>query len=123
MDRFFTTMKVGPISQRWNWSVMTENKLFTPHQARRTPLAADAGIDEIFIRMEHQTLRKLGDSGCILFTIRTYIQTADPLGQRARGAQSLADSLAGMTPQMRDYKGVAMFEEALLAILRSRRNR
>ena len=117
MDRFFTTMKVGPISQRWNWSVMTENKLFTPHRARRTPLAADAGIDEIFIRMEHQTLRKLGDSGCILFTIRTYIEPLTRWASMPGAAQSLADSLAGMTPQMRDYKGVAMFEEALLAHL------
>ena len=117
MDRFFTHMKVGPISQRWNWSVMTENKLFTPHRARRTPLPADAGIDDIFIRMEHQTLRKLADSGCILFTIRTYIEPLNRWASQPGAAQSLADSLAEMTPQMRDYKGVAMFEEALLAHL------
>ena len=117
MDRFFTNMKVGPISQRWNWSVMTQNKLFTPHRERRTPLPQTAGIDEIFIRMEHQTLRKLAESGCILFTIRTYIEPLQRWAGQPGAVQSLADSLAEMTPKMRDYKGVAMFEDALLAHL------
>ena len=117
MDRFFTKMRMGPISQRWNWSVMTENKLFTPHRSRRTPLPQDAGIDDIFIRMEHQTLRKLPESGCVLFTIRTYIEPLQRWAGQPGAVQSLADSLGEMTPQMRDYKGVALFEEALLAHL------
>ena len=117
MDRFFTNMKVGPISHRWNWSVMTSHKLFTPHRSRRTPLAPGAGIDEIFIRMESQTLRKLPRSGMILFTIRTY---AEPLSRWAAmpgAVVSLLELLDGMTPEMRDYKGFAMYENALRAFV------
>ena len=113
MDRFFTNMKVGPISHRWNWSVMTSNRLFTPHRMRRAPLPPGAGIDEIFIRMESQTLRKLPDSGMVLFTIRTY---AEPLSRWAAmpgAVSSLLDMLDGMTPQMRAYKGFALYEDAL----------
>ena len=113
MDRFFTHMKVGPISHRWNWSVMTSHRLYTPHRSRRTPLARGAGIDEIFIRMESQTLRKLPRTGMILFTIRTY---AEPLSRWAAmpgAAASLLETLVGMTPELRDYKGVAMYEDAL----------
>lgn len=120
MDRFFTRMQVGPISHRWNWSVVTTDQLFTPHRTRRTPLKPGAGINDIFLRMESQTLRKLPDSGQILFTIRTYIE---PLGRWAEmpGAlESLVEMLALMTPQMRDYKGVELFEDALRAHLASR---
>ena len=117
MDRFFTNMKTGPISHRWNWSVMTSHRLFTPHRSRRTPLAPGASIDEIFIRMESQTLRKLPGSGMILFTIRTY---AEPLSRWAGlpgAVASLLEMLDGMTPEMRDYKGFAMYEDALRAFV------
>ena len=120
MDRFFTRMQVGPISHRWNWSVVTTDQLFTPHRTRRAPLKPGAGINDIFLRMESQTLRKLPDSGQILFTIRTYVE---PLGRWADmpGAlESLVEMLALMTPQMRDYKGVELFEDALKAYLASR---
>lgn len=120
MDRFFTNMRVGPVSHRWNWSVVTTDRLFTPHRMRRAPLAPGAGINDIYLRMESQTLRKLAQSGHILFTIRTYVE---PLGRwdRIPGAlESLAEMLDGMTPQMRDYKGVALYEDALKAHLTSR---
>ena len=109
MDRFFTNMKVGPISHRWNWSVMTSNRLFTPHRMRRAPLPPGAGIDEIFIRMESQTLRKLPDSGMVLFTIRTY---AEPLSRWAAmpgAVESLLEMLDGMTPQMRATNGFGLY--------------
>ena len=113
MDRFFTNMKVGPISHRWNWSVMTSHKLFTPHRSRRTPLAPGAGIDEIFIRMESQTLRKLPRTGMILFTIRTYAEPLTRWAAMPGAVASLLEMLDGMTPEMRDYKGFAMYEDAL----------
>lgn len=115
MDRFFTRMQVGPISHRWNWSVVTTDRLFTPHRTRRAPLMPGAGIEDIFVRMESQTLRKLAGSGQILFTIRTYVE---PLGRWADvpGAmESLVEMLDRMTPQMRDYKGVELYEDALKA--------
>lgn len=80
---------------------------------RRAPLPPGAGIDEIFIRMENQTLRKLPSSGMILFTIRTY---AEPLSRWAAMPGAVASLLEvpdGMTPQMRDYKGFALYEDAL----------
>ena len=120
MDRFFTNMKVGPISHRWNWSVMTSDRLFTPHRMRRAPLAPGAGIDEIFIRMESQTLRKLPKSGMVLFTIRTY---AEPLSRWAAmpgAVPSLLEMLDGMTPQMRNYKGFDLYEDALRSFVAER---
>ena len=113
VDKFFTNMKVGPISHRWNWSVMTSRRLFTPHRSRRTPLAPGAGIDEIFIRMESQTLRKLPRTGMILFTIRTYAEPLTRWAAMPGAVASLLEMLDGMTPEMRNYKGFAMYENVL----------
>ena len=115
IDRFFTRMQVGPISHRWNWSLVTTDQLFTPHRMRRIPLRPDAGIDEIFLRMESQTLRKLSESGHVLFTIRTYIEPLSRWADLPGALESLLEMLALMTPQMRDYKGVALYEDALRA--------
>jgi hypothetical protein len=115
MDRFFTRMQVGPISHRWNWSVVTTDRLFTPHRARRTPLKPDAGINGIFLRMESQTLRKLPESGQILFTIRSYVEPLSRWANIPGALESLVEMLACMTPQMRDYKGVDLYEAALKA--------
>ena len=120
MDRFFTNMKVGPVSHRWNWSVVTTDRLFTPHRMRRTPLARGAGIDEIFIRMESQTLRKLAGTGHVLFTIRTYVEPLSRWAGIPGAIQSLVEMLDGMTPQMRDYKGVHLYEDALRSHLAAR---
>ena len=113
MDRFFTRMQVGPISHRWNWSVVTSDQLFTPRRANRKPLPPGAGINEIFVRMESQTLRKLAGSGQILFTIRTYVEPVARWAGVPGALESLADMLDLMSPQMRDYKGVDLFAEAL----------
>lgn len=115
MDRFFTAMTVGPISHRWNWSVVTTDQLFTPHRMRRTPLPKNAGLDEIFLRMESQTLRKLPLSGHILFTIRTYVLPLSRWAGQEGAIESLIEMLDGMSSQTRDYKGVHMYEDALRA--------
>ena len=115
MDRFFSAMEVGPISHRWNWSVVTTDRLFTPHRMRRVPLAENAGLDEIYLRMESQTLRKLPRSGHILFTIRTYVMPLSRWADQEGAIESLVEMLDGMTPQMRAYKGVEMYEDALRA--------
>lgn len=117
MDRFFTHMQVGPISHRWNWSIVTSEQLFTPRRAHRRPLSSGAGINEIFVRMESQTLRKLANSGQILFTIRTYVEPVARWAGVPGALASLAEMLDLMSPQMRDYKGVGLFEDALKAHL------
>ena len=48
-------------------------------------------------------------------TIRTW-----PMLQTVAGQGMLVEMLALMTPQMRDYKGVELFEDALRAHLASR---
>ena len=113
MDRFFSNMQTGPISHRWNWSVVTSPELFTPDRAFSNPLAVGDGIQRLFVRMESQTLRKLPESGQILFTIRTYIEPVLKWAHIPGALADLVTMLAGMSPKTRAYKGVTRYEDAL----------
>ena len=96
---------------RVNWTVMDSGELHQP-TAVRSPDAMDitsSNIEEsLYFRRERQTLRKLPDSGDILFTIRTYSDTfAQVVKQFPDFRQHIGTTIAGSTPQLVDYKGWA----------------
>ncbi len=105
MDRFFTNMKVGPISHRWNWSVMTSHKLFTPHRSRRTRWHRAPALTRFSSGWKARRSANCPRSGMILFTIRTYAEPLTRWAAMPGAVASLLELLDGMTPEMRDYKG------------------
>ncbi len=110
VDRFFTAMKIGPISSRMNWSLQIGRGLFTPQRLSRNAAVNDDDFDQLFLRIENQTLRKLQDTGYIVFTIRTHILPMT-LWQDDRDAlQSMADMMQNMSPATKLYKGVPLYE-------------
>ena len=110
VDRFFTAMKIGPISSRMNWSLQIGRGLFTPQRLSRNAAVNDDDFDQLFLRIENQTLRKLKDTGYIVFTIRTHILPMT-LWQDDRDAlQSMADMMQNMSPATKLYKGVPLYE-------------
>ena len=65
---------------------------------------------KFFLRIENQTLRKLPDTGCVVFTIRTHMLPMT-LWQDDRDAlQSLADMMQNMSQATKLYKGVPLYE-------------
>jgi dimethylamine monooxygenase subunit A len=62
----------------------------------------------LHFRRERQTLRKLPESGDILFTIRTYSETfAEVVEQFPEFRRNIGSTIAGASPQTADYKGWA----------------
>lgn len=110
VDRFFTTMKIGPISSRMNWSLQIGRELFTPRRVSRKDPSSDDDFNQLFLRIENQTLRKLPATGYIVFTIRTHVLPMT-LWQDDRDAlQSMADMMQNMSPATKLYKGVPLYE-------------
>ena len=96
---------------RVNWTVMDSGELHQP-TAVRSPDAMEFTSGNIenalYFRRERQTLRKLPDSGDILFTIRTYSDTlAQVIEQFPDFRQHIGTTIAGSTPELVDYKGWA----------------
>ena len=110
VDRFFTAMKIGPISSRMNWSLQIGRDLFTPRRVSRKTAANKDDFHQLFLRIENQTLRKLPDTGYIVFTIRTHMLPMT-LWQDDRDAlQSMSDMMQNMSQATKLYKGVPLYE-------------
>jgi dimethylamine monooxygenase subunit A len=101
VDHFFATLQPGAIFGRTNWFVVASDALrYLPQDDPTTRFAhvtAENAGETLFVRCERQTLRRLPQSGAVLFTIGIHVEPLDRLstGAVARVAQSVADIGAG----------------------------
>lgn len=81
VDRFIDGLKPGEIWGRTNWFVVASDALrYLPAddpQTRFAHVTPDNAGETLFVRSERQTLRRLPESGAVLFTIGVY---REPLG-------------------------------------------
>ena len=117
VDRFMATLKPGAIYGRCNWFVaaMGDHKWMEhrhPQEAFAHVTPANAG-ETLFVRSERQTLRRLPQSGAILFTIGIYVEPLGVLstGNIARLAIATQSLLAGEG----DRRGAPAYADALCA--------
>ena len=89
---------------RFNWTVLDDPTLFQPHPpAERSRRALSP--EDLYLRVERQTLRRLPTSGAVLFAIHTTVQPLAEVGDRPEQARDLAASLRSSTSATREYKG------------------
>ncbi len=117
VDRFFTNMKIGPISSRLNWSLQLGDELFSPHRSTRKAAIGDIANEGICLRMENQTLRKLPETGLILFTIRTHMVPMSKWQSTPDAIAALVEMLDQMSEAARNYKGAHLYRDALKQFL------
>ncbi len=121
-NRFFDAMLEGIVYRRGNWSLMDDPTLFQP--TRKTQRGASASLDasnagtKVWLRVEHQTLQRLPESGAILFTIRIHRTRLDAVARDAEAARSLVASMQSMHPAMRRYKSLERVRGAVVEYLR-----
>ena len=120
-DRFLANLTVARPVWRANWSVVESPELFHPQP--RVPLhgltAENAG-EQLWLRVERQTLRRLPESGAVVFTIRTLVRPLAEIAADPAVARAMAARLRELEPGMAGYKGLPGFEEPLLAWLDAR---
>jgi len=122
VDRFMETLKPGAIYGRCNWFIAAtgerrwlENR--TPHDAFAHVTPANAG-ETLFVRSERQTLRRLPQTGAILFTIGIYVE---PLGRLSTANIAM---LAGATQNLvageGDRRGAPAYADAIVRYAQGR---
>ncbi len=121
INRLFARLKPEWPMWRINWVVMDDGALFQP-VGHYQPLPATAVTREnagdlLWLRLERQTLRRLPQSGDILFTIRIYNQPLSALAKNPQRAAQLAAALRGLTPDILDYLSVGPILTPTLAWL------
>jgi hypothetical protein len=121
VDRLMRHLKAGRIASRLNWSLLDDPALFQPGgkwitDAETHITAGNAG-SRIYLRVERQTLRRLPDSGAVLFGIRVHVYPLESVIIRPDLAAGLADAVRALPQEILQYKSVLPFRAALLAWL------
>ena len=116
VNRFFTTMQSGVLSQRLNWSVQTDDRLFAP--TRPSPMEAIAHSAEewgtiIHVRIERQCFYKLPESGAVIFTIRTSLAPLSRFRQQPEFIKAVLKQASKLSSAFSAYKNIAEVEEGL----------
>ncbi|MET0182903.1 MAG: DUF3445 domain-containing protein [Caulobacterales bacterium] len=121
IGRMFSALQPDTILERFNWTIQASAARFTPDggplRARAATARAEDALDLLHVRVERQTIRKLPQTGAVLFTIRV---STDPLRAvfAVDGAkQALARGWREAPEHVRAYKKWAAYEPLMQAAL------
>jgi hypothetical protein len=116
VDQFMAKLKPGRIYGRCNWFVSPTSALrwnAGPPERDFAHVTPENAGEALFIRSERQTLRKLPETGAIVFTIGIY---RAPLGSLSReNVARMAKSLATIPEREARRRGAAHFAPQLQA--------
>ena len=119
IDRMLDHLRPETPMLRWNWSFYSDDALFhPPGETNNTPrFGTGERAENVFLRVERQTLRRLPASGDILFTIRVYIHPLAELERQPNAAQIAAGLMAQinvLNTEQLTYKGFVLDRDRLL---------
>ena len=121
VDRFFDKLDINKPVWRVNWSLTDDPDLYQPIRKTSTDYSRNINSknagDLIFLRCERQTLRRLPNTGWILFSIKTYVDKVSALVCKPQALVDLAHSVKNMSADMQQYKNIAPYRKQLLEYL------
>ncbi len=115
VDRFFNNLSADAIVWRANWTIHDSPTLFkTTHDPAPTTVTSGNAGETLWFRVERQTLRRLPESGAVLFTIRTHLTQLGQAICSQNGARGLAAVIRSMPDDVQRYRHMTAFRPALL---------
>jgi len=118
-ERFFDGLRPDRIAVRGNWSLVDTPALFQPQPGNPgAPRVTEDNVAEtVWLRAERQTLRRLPETGAILFTIRIFRDPLGALSMQPERARLLAEDLRTLPDELSRYKSIPELREPVLAWL------
>jgi hypothetical protein len=117
INSFLAKMQPGVAWLRANWGLSRTPEL-NQHPDRGLPkLNATVGLEEVWLRVEHQALVSLPRTGGVLFGIRLANHPLAEVKQDAELARRLCLALETMPEAMAHYKGLVPARHRLLVLL------
>jgi hypothetical protein len=111
VDQIFNKLPSDRILERFNWSIFDSPELFQPVRSKPDVTIKKKGIQDLYLRVERQTIRKLPNHGSIVFTIRVHV---DPLLSISKEHGLLNDlnlAIANLPQEMKEYKLIDQIEK------------
>mgnify|MGYP003956604567 FL=1 len=122
VNNFFNQMPCDEMYARRNWSLYDNSSLRHDGTGRPSKIASktitssNAG-ERLWLRVERQTLRKLKETGAILFTIRIHLRQLKHIVNFDGIASRLSKALLALPPEMQAYKQTDVFADSAQAYL------
>jgi hypothetical protein len=116
-------MPCDQIYSRRNWSLYDNSYLRhdivsgQPNKINQKPITSSNAGERLWLRVERQTLRKLKETGSILFTIRIHLRQLKHIVGFDGMATKLSKALSALPPEMQAYKQTDMFADSAQAYL------
>ena len=118
VDRLVSRLRADRPVWRRNWFVHHDPALHQP-VPRPAPEVMGAAPEGLWLRSERQTLRRLPETGAVLFTIRTQQVALAAVVDRPDIARSMADVIEAWPEPIVRYRGAAPWRRPVVAWLRS----
>jgi hypothetical protein len=110
------------ILERHNWTVQWSDARFTPNGAPLRDMAAKAGTElaaeNLYLRVERQTIRALSKSSAIVFTIRVRLTNLAKLLDDPSHREAFAHAWISTPEPVRGYKRWEVLERHIAAVLK-----
>ncbi|MEP1122726.1 MAG: DUF3445 domain-containing protein [Ilumatobacter sp.] len=117
IDQFLARLRPDRPFWRLGWGVIDVADGYTPTDGTAPPRPTVHDPSEMFVRVERETLRRFPDTGCVLFTIRTYVTSLGSVTADGESAHNLAAALDAMSPAVLSYKDLSDQADALVELL------
>jgi dimethylamine monooxygenase subunit A len=114
IDRFFERLTPDRSFWRLGWGVLDTADRYTPTDGTAAPRPTAPKPDQLFLRVERETIRRFPRTNAVLFTIRTYVTPIADVATDRVTAERLALALDSLPDQVRRYKDVVTFAPALI---------
>ena len=115
VERVLRSLRPERAVERRSWALLDDPTLHQPVASSGMPATFD--LEQLWLRVERQALRRLPATGAIVFAIRTRQWRVDALADHPGQAAGLAASLRSTPDDLATYKGVAGIRQALLTWL------
>ncbi len=100
ISRIFTGLQPGVVLERFNWTLQASDKRYTPDR----PGVSGKTPEDLQFRVERQTIRKLPDTGAVVFTIRICLDPLMPMLADGETREAFEDAWLGAPRHVRGYK-------------------
>jgi hypothetical protein len=119
VDTFLERLRPDRPVWRRNWTIHDHDALFAPVPPPPRTIAVERFGEELFVRSERQTLRRL-PRGAVLFTIKTQQAPLGALGERPEVARRMAATIRAMPPEHLTGRSFAPYADDLVTWLDAR---
>lgn len=122
IGRVFDNFAPDMVLERFNWTIQWGSQKHTPNGEVLRENARNADIKNakslLFERVERQTIRKLPNSGAIIFTIRIRLNNLWQMLQNPETRIAFEDAWFNAPQNVREYKKWAVLERHVDALLK-----